>query len=358
MTTARKLAALCRQLDPTRPVTSALAAWDSDWEIYDPLAEAHDIVGYNYMIHKAESDHLRAPSRVMVQTESFPNDAWRNFRTVKDHPYVIGDFVWTAMDYIGESGIGRWYYDGDLPGEHYHRPLYPWHASYCGDIDLTGQRKPISHYRSMLWNENGKEHLYIAVKEPDGYKGKIRTTSWSTWPTFECWNWPGHEDNPIEVEVYSHYPTVRLYLDNQLIAEKSVNEMKAIFSLPYKAGVLKAEGLRDGKVMETTTLSTAGAPVSLRLTADREVLHADGQDLSFLIIEAIDEAGHVVPVADNLLSVSVQGAGTLQALGNADIKDVDPTFDQTHHFGKVVHWPLYVLTARKARLLSESKPRG
>lgn len=171
VTTARKLAALCRKLDPTRPVTSALAAWDSDWEIYDPLAEAHDIVGYNYMIHKAESDHLRAPSRVMVQTESFPNDAWRNFRTVKDHPYVIGDFVWTAMDYIGESGIGRWYYDGDLPGEHYHRPLYPWHASYCGDIDLTGQRKPISHYRSMLWNENGKEHLYIAVKEPDGYKG-------------------------------------------------------------------------------------------------------------------------------------------------------------------------------------------
>lgn len=356
VTTARKLAALCRQLDPTRPVTSALAAWDSDWEIYDPLAEAHDIVGYNYMIHKAESDHLRAPSRVMVQTESFPNDAWRNFRTVKDHPYVIGDFVWTAMDYIGESGIGRWYYDGDLPGEHYHRPLYPWHASYCGDIDLTGQRKPISHYRSMLWNENGEEHLYIAVKEPDGYKGKIRTTSWSTWPTFECWNWPGHENKPIEVEVYSHYPTVRLYLDNQLIAEKSVNEMKAIFSLPYKAGVLKAESLRDGKVMETTTLSTAGAPVSLRLTADREVLHADGQDLSFLIIEAIDEAGHIVPIADNLLSVSVQGAGTLQALGNADIKDVDPTFDQTHHYGKAVHWPSYVLTARKARPLSESKP--
>lgn len=334
VTTARKLATLCRELDPTRPVTSALAAWDSDWEIYDPLAEAHDIVGYNYMIHKAESDHLRVPSRVMMQTESYPNDAWKNFSTVKDHPYIIGDFVWTAMDYIGESGIGRWYYEGDVPGEHYHRPLYPCHAAYCGDIDLTGLRKPISHYRSMLWNKNGEEHLYIAVREPDGYKGKIQTTSWSTWPTFECWNWPGHEGKLIEVEVYSHYPIVRLYLDNQLIAEKSVNEMKAIFSLPYKAGVLKAEGLRDGKVMEATTLSTADAPVSLRLTADREVLHADGKDLSFLTIEAIDEAGHVVPIADNLLSVSVQGAGSLQALGNADIKDEDPYFDPTHHLWK------------------------
>ena len=186
----------------------------------------------------------------------------------------------------------------------------------------------------MLWNKNGEEHLYIAVREPDGYKGKIQTTSWSTWPTFECWNWPGHEGKLIEVEVYSHYPIVRLYLDNQLIAEKSVNEMKAIFSLPYKAGVLKAEGLRDGKVMEATTLSTADAPVSLRLTADREVLHADGKDLSFLTIEAIDEAGHVVPIADNLLSVSVQGAGSLQALGNADIKDEDPYFDPTHHLWK------------------------
>lgn len=358
VTTARKLAALCRQLDPTRPVTSALAAWDSDWEIYDPLAEAHDIVGYNYMIHKAEGDHLRAPARVMMQTESYPNDAWKNFRTVKDHPYVIGDFVWTAIDYIGESGIGRWYYEGDVPGEHYQRPLYPWHAAYCGDIDLTGLRKPISHYRSMLWNENGEEHLYIAVKEPDGYKGKIQTTFWSTWPTFECWNWPGHEGKPIEVEVYSHYPTVRLYLDNQLVAEKSVNEMKAIFSLPYKAGVLKAEGLRDGKVMETITLSTAGTPVSLRLTADREVLHADRKDLSFLVIEAIDEAGHLVPIADNLLSVSVQGAGSLQALGNADIKDEDPYFDSTHHLWKGRALAVIRSNGKKGTAIVQIKAKG
>lgn len=179
VTTARKLASLCRKLDYTRPVTSALAAWDNDWKIYDPLAEAFDIVGYNYLIHKSEGDHQRVPSRIMMQTESYPNDAWKNFRKVQDYPYIIGDFVWTGMDYIGESGIGRWYYEGDVPGEHYERPLYPWHASYCGDIDLTGLRKPISHYRSMLWNAEG-EHLYLAVKEPDGYRGKVKTTLWGT----------------------------------------------------------------------------------------------------------------------------------------------------------------------------------
>lgn len=78
-----------------------------------------------------------------------------------------------GIDYLGESGIGRWWYDGDVPGEHYERPLYPWHAAYCGDIDLTGWRKPISHYRNLLYNDT--EKLYMAVREPDGYYGKIRS---------------------------------------------------------------------------------------------------------------------------------------------------------------------------------------
>ena len=176
--TAHQMATLCRELDDQhRPVTSALCAWDSDWDIYDPLAAEHDIVGYNYMIHKSESDHERVPSRVMMQTESYPRDAWKCYRKVTDYSYIIGDFVWTAIDYLGESGIGRWYYTGDVPGEHWERPLFPWHAAYCGDIDLTGLRKPISHYRSMLYNED-KEQLYMAVREPDGYNGQVKTTLW------------------------------------------------------------------------------------------------------------------------------------------------------------------------------------
>lgn len=326
---AAMLAAVCHRTDPTRPVTQALAAWDKDWEIYDPLAAEHDIAGYNYMIHKAEGDHERVPERVMMQTESYPKDAWKNYKMVKDHEYVIGDFVWTAIDYIGESGIGRWYYEGDVPGEHYHRPLYPWHAAYCGDIDLTGLRKPISHYRSMLWNADG-EHLYMAVREPDGYNGKIKTTLWGTWPTFESWNWSGHEGKDIDVEVYSHYPAVRLYLNGKLIGEKQVEEMKATFRLPYSSGTLRAEGIEKGSVKETVTLATAGEVAAVRLSADRTVIAADGQDLSFVTIELIDKEGHTVPMADNSLEVSVNGASKLVALGNGDIKDCDPYYDAMH----------------------------
>lgn len=330
---AAMLAGVCRSIDPTRPVTQALASWDADWEIYDPLAAEHDIVGYNYMIHKAEGDHKRVPSRVMMQTESYPNDAWSNYRMAKEHPYVIGDFVWTAIDYIGESGIGRWYYEGDVEGEHYHRPLYPWHAAYCGDIDLTGRRKPISHYRSMLWNEDG-EKLYMAVREPDGYNGKIKTTLWGTWPTFESWNWPGQEGKPIEVEVYSRYPKVRLYQDGKLVGEKAVSEMKATFTVGYAPGTLQAEGIDGDRVMETVSLETAGDMADLRLTADRDEIDADGQDLSFIVIECVDSNGRTVPGADNLLTVSTEGPVSLIGLGNADIKDEDPYFDNTHRAWK------------------------
>ena len=333
--TAHKLAALCRQLDPTRPVTSALCAWDPEWDIYDPLAAEHDIVGYNYMIFKSQGDHQRVPSRVMMQTESYPRDAWQNYRKVMDEPWVVGDFVWTAIDYLGESGIGRWYYEGDTPGESWERPLFPWHAAYCGDIDFTGLRKPISHYRAMLWNDGTGSYkpdpVYMAVREPDGYVGKVKTTMWGTWPTFECWNWPGHEGKNIDVEVYSRYPKVRLYLNDQLVAEQETKDCKATFTLPYQPGTLRAEAVADGQTQTSVTLQTAK---TLRLTADHTTLKANGQDLAFITIEALDAQGRPNPIADNLLKASVKGPATLQALGNADIKDCDRYTDASHHLWK------------------------
>lgn len=327
VTTAHKLASEVHRYDD-RPVTSALASWDKDWEIYDPLAAQLDVTGYNYMIHKSESDHQRVPDRIMWQTESYPRDAFRNWTKVNDHDYIIGDFVWTGIDYIGESGIGRWWYDGDVAGEHYHRPLYPWHAAYCGDIDLTGWRKPISHYRSMLYNDT--EKLYLAVKEPDGYKGKIKTGLWAVWPTWESWNWPGHEGKDIEVEVCSKYPKVRLLLDDKVIAEKEVNrqsEFKAVFTLPYQPGILKAEALQDGKVVESRILATASEPVAIRAFVEDKQMKADGEDLAFVQVEVIDKDGRVCPNAEVKLQLGVTGSGTLAAAGNADIKDLDPYTD-------------------------------
>ena len=359
--TARQMKKAIHELDTTRPVTEALCAWDSDWEIYDPHAEVLDVAGYNYMIFKHAGDHERDPKRIIWQTESYPRDAFRNWAVANDYPYVVGDIVWTGLDYLGESGIGRNYYKGEREGESWIEGGQPeWHGAPCGDVDITGWRKPISHYREMLWRptpqplperegsgysqdgdaakglstplphrEGLGESLYLCVKEPNGYHGEIHTTMWSVWPTWESWTWPGWEGKPIEVEVYTKAPEVKLYLNDQLIGTKQVSretEFKAVFTVNYEPGTLRAEVStplphREGSGVG---LQTAGEPARLRLTSDRTVMTADGQSLTFITVEVLDKQGTVVPEAAIPCEAVVKGAGKLLAFASADLKDTEP----------------------------------
>jgi len=321
---AKKLVDCVHKNDPTRPVTSAMTTWDNDWAIFDPLFAVHDIGGYNYQINRAPKDHERVPSRVIVQTESYPKDAFSNWKMVQSNSYIIGDFVWTALDYLGESGIGRWYYPGDVTGEHYQGKIFPWHGAYCGDIDLIGWRKPISHYRSMLYNDT--ERLYLAVREPNPDSGRIRTTGWAVWPTWESWTWPGYEGKDIQVEVYSKYPKVRLYLNGKRIGEQATTEeqqFKATFTVPYAEGQLSAVGVLSDREIETKTLQTAGDAATLKLVADRTKLSANGQDLSFVTIEVTDKEGTLQSTAENRLTFAVSGPGVIAGVDNARIDDLD-----------------------------------
>ena len=323
--TAKILVNAVRKLDPTRPVTSAMTTWDKDWEIFDPLMAEHDIAGYNYQLHRAIDDHKRVPSRIIVQTESYPRDAFANWKLVNYNSYILGDFVWTALDYLGESGIGRWYYSGEAANFHSSAELFPWHGAYCGDIDLLGQRKPISHYRSMLYNAT--EKLYVAVKEPNPEPLEIKETDWSVWPTWESWTWPGYEGKNIQVEVYSKYPKVRLYLNKKLIGEKETGEQqefKAIFTLPYATGELSVVGVQGDKEVETKILRTAEKPSAIKVTSDRNAITANGQDLAFVTIELTDSKGLYQPNAENRLHFEIEGAGTIIGVDNANLKDTDP----------------------------------
>jgi beta-galactosidase len=285
---------------------------------------AHDVAGYNYHLFSAPADHERVPSRIIVQTESYPKDAFVNWKLVQNNNYVIGDFVWTAMDYLGESGIGRWYYTGEVPGQHWEHDFFPWHGAYCGDIDLIGWRKPISHYRSLLYNNT--EKLYMAVREPEPEPLEIKETWWSVWPTWESWTWPGFEGKTIQVEVYSKYPKVRLYLNNKLIGEKATTneqEYKATFTVPYSPGVLKAVAVENDKEIESTILQTSGDAAKIKLTADRKEIVANGQDLSYVTIEITDKDGIIQPCAANGLHFKIEGPGVIAGIDNADLKDYD-----------------------------------
>jgi len=322
--TARALVSLVHQYDTTRPVTSAMTTWDKEWAMFDPLFAAQDIGGYNYQLFRAPSDHQRVPSRVIVQSESYPKEVFTNWDLIRQNNYIIGDFVWTAMDYLGESGIGRNIYPGEPDKEFYETDLYPWHGSDCGDIDVTGYRKAISHYRNIL--NNNTEKLYMAVREPKPDTGVIKESLWSVYPSRESWSWPGREGRDMQVVIYSKHPKLRLYLNDSLVGERSctaADEYKVSFTVPYSAGTLKAIGSGPDNTTDSAVLRTAAGPRTIQLIADRKTLWADGQDLSYIQIAITDPHGIVDPNAGQRLHVTVDGPALLAGIANSDMKDLD-----------------------------------
>ena len=338
---ARDLAARIRGLDPTRPVTAGVNGLGKtgDWSQLDPLFAAFDVAGYNYELQHHVADHARLPARVIMAAESYQTEAFANWVAMTDHPYVIGDFVWSALDYLGEAGIGRVFPPGEEAKKHWEMEMFPWHGAYCGDLDLTGWRKPVSYYRQIVWDRGLK--LYAAVRVSPPVAGDWAVTPWSVLPMLPSWTWPGREGQPLTVEVYSRHEAVRLELDGRVIGEAPTTraqEFKAVFTVPYAAGELKAIGLKAGKPVETFILRTAGEAAKLRLTVDRDRLRADGQDLAFIAIEALDRRGTWQPVATPRVTVRVDGAGSLAGLGSGDVTSLDSYAgpERTLHQGRAL----------------------
>lgn len=361
---AQQLAKQVRSLDSSRPVTQAFPTSTSG-EYPDAVISNLDIVGYNYNLEAHhEADHRRLKSRIMMTTESFPGAAFNEWRLAQENPYILGEFVWTAMDYLGESGIGSWAYgtpeQAALAGKAMagmqsmvdkmflamangvdmtalmaqsapqggESPLsvlfpgFPWHAAQCGDIDLTGHRKPQSYYRDILWNGGDRVYATVRLPEPEGKKTVV--AGWAVYPTLPSWTWPGQEGKTMQVDVYSGVEKVRLFLNDKPVGEKPAGreqEFKAMFEVPYAPGTLKVVGIRGDRPIAETVLQTAGQPARLRLTADRNTVEADGQDLSFVTVEALDAEGRFEPNAGHDVEFSIVGPGAIVAVGNADGRD-------------------------------------
>ncbi len=323
---AKMLADYLRGLDRTRPITSALNFIMGPWSNTDGFYSALDIAGYNYNLNNHGDDHKRVPSRVMACTESFAQSTFDYWAMVDEFPYIVGDFVWTAIDYLGESGLGRWYYRDpkDTSREGYGAP-YPCHGADCGDIDMCGNRRAIAHYRNIVWNRGEKLFLGVRQAAPEGKE--LRVTRWGVWPVYPSWTWPGMEGKALDVEIYSRGELVRLYLGDKLIGEKPTTRaerFQANFRVPYAPGVLKAIAVQGSKPVAEAVLRTVSEPARVRLTADRRSLLADGQDLSFIKVEAVDASGHPHPNAEHQVTFSLRGPGAIAAVGNADMLSEEP----------------------------------
>lgn len=316
----RNLSDIIRNLDDTRPVNAALCGfWEQanrgkEWEITAAAFDLLDVAGYNYQWDKYESDHAIYPERIIIGTESFAMEAFENWQMVEKHSYVIGDFVWTGMDYMGEAGIGHSVtgYDPIIKPS----PGWPWYNAFCGDLDICGFKKPQSYYRDVVWKNS---NLEMAVHKPIPPGMKEAVSRWG-WPDeHQSWNWQGHEGEILDVAVYSNYPEVRLELNGKVIGTQKVsdeNKRTARFRVPYEAGEMKAIGLNNGSEVGSKSLKTTGKPAKLRLTADRSSIRASRNDLAYITVEITDEAGVWVPDANFRINFEVAGAGELFAVEN------------------------------------------
>ena len=331
----KALAESAHWLDPSRKVTAGICEpYDhpkQTWQDMQPAFTYLDVAGYNYRLDQYEYDHNKYPERIIVGTESYPDKAFQNWSAIEKSDWVIGDFVWTAMDYIGEAGLGR----SSL------RPArvpsvgggglasFPWFNSYCGDIDLIGNKKPQSYFRDVVWH---RSNIELAVQRPIPSGLIERPSDWG-WSDELCsWTWPGFEGAPLKVRVYTRGDRVKLLLNGTEVDSKQLAEqdaLKAEFSVPYSAGELKAVAYQGQQEIGSKVLSTVGAARKLILTPDRTKLKASRDDLSYVMVTVADGDGRQLP--DSVISVSftISGAGELAAVGSANPKDI-ASFQQPH----------------------------
>jgi beta-galactosidase len=251
----------------------------------------------------------------MAGTESYPLEAFGSWMDVVDNPFVIGDFVWTAFDYIGEASIGwRGYWQK--------QDFFPWNLAYCGDIDICGWKRPQSYYRDALWKAN-QLSVWVTPLQPS-FELNPERQPWSKWHWLDAvddWNWKGNEGKIMEVNVYSSCEQVELFLNGRSLGKKPTNRITkyiAVWQVPYQFGNLKAVGYNGKKHVNVSELKTTGDPAQIKLTADRSKIKADGQDLSYVTVELTDANGIRNPKAESLITFSIDGPGTIAAVGNAN----------------------------------------
>lgn len=319
-----KLADIAKKLDPTRPITTGNNETEPSNHIF--RSGAMDIIGFNYHENNWVNFHEKFPNQKLIITEStsglmsrgyyeMPSDSmniwperwdkpfdrpvhhcssydnchvpWGSthedtWRLVKNYDHISGVYLWTGFDYLGEPTPFWW----------------PSRSSYFGVIDLAGFPKDIYYMYQSEWTN--KDVLHI----------------------FPHWNWK--EGQTVDIWAYfNNADEVELFLNGLSLGKKAKEKdvYHVFWRVPFQKGTLKAVSYKDGKEVLTREVKTTGDPISIRLTADRQTIKADGKDLSFITVEALDAEGNPVPVADNLINFTIEGDGFIAGTDNGDPTD-------------------------------------
>ncbi len=287
-----------------------------------PIMDALDIAGYNYAVPRYKIEPYHHPDRVIVGTETYPPDIFHTWQQVKDMPWVIGDFMWTAWDYLGEVGAGAWTYAGEGTG--FSKP-YPWRYANSGAIDILGNPTGQIFLNKVAWEqEPGAPLLAVRPVRKDPVVGK---SIWRSTNAIPSWSWHGCEGIPAIVEAYSTADLVRLSLNGRQIAEGKPSGGRVLFRLPYEAGTLSAEAFKNGKSLGSTQLTAATGGLHIGIHPEEETARAG--HLLYVNLALEGDNGAVESMADTRLSIHVVGA---QLLGFGSARAIsEEAFDTGEH---------------------------
>jgi beta-galactosidase len=314
------------ELDTSRLITAGVNG--PTGEEGEPARRSLDVIGYNYQQHAFEPDHAANPNLTFVSTEQSANNICKGWRLVEAHPWVLGEFVWTAIDYLGEVGVGATLLYPDDPALPRPRGFalfnwdYPAFQSGCGEIDILGTRKPQGLYRDVLW---GRSALELLVQRPTPPGTHEWRGPWAWHDELESWTWPDAGERPMTIRAYTSGDEVRLLLNGREVGRSPVafaDELTATFETAYAPGELLAIAFRDGQEIARKTLQTVGAPAQVRLRAERSRIDASSNDLAWVFAEVVDADGRQVPDAVVELTFALDGAGTLRATGSANPRGI------------------------------------
>ncbi len=314
----RAMKARVCELDPTRPVTTAM---NGGFDSPQGMAGELDVIGINYHPDVYDRVHQLFPHTPIIATEIasevgtrgvYATGHWDTYQGDRERGYVAaysinagpggqtvenawppvatrdfmgGGFVWTAFDYKGEPRPFEW----------------PCINSHYGFMDICGFPKDSYYYYKAWWTDQPVLHL------------------------FPHWTWPGREGQPIDVWVHSNCDEVELFLNGQNLGRKTMKRYAHLeWSVPYSPGTLLARGYRHGELVQTARIETTGAPASLILTPDRTTIKAGGEDLAVCTVSARDAQGRFVPVAQNMIRFTLAGPGRIIGVGNGDPSSHEP----------------------------------
>ena len=277
-------------------------------EATTPILDALDIAGSNYATARYPIEPEYHPDRMIVGSETYPPDIFTSWQMVKDFPYLVGDFMWTAWDYLGEVGAGAWTYEGEGTG---FTKTYPWKFASSGAIDVTGHPTSEVYLAKVAWDDDGTPYLGVRPVS----KGEIVSRSiWRASNSIPSWSWRGCEGKDAVVEVYSAAEKVELYLDGNKLEEGAPKNGVIMFKFPYKPGVLSVKAYSGGRMVGENSLTSATG--DLRIAVQPEKDQVEEGHLIYVDVCLVGENGEVESNADTLIKVNVEG-GELLGFGSA-----------------------------------------